>query len=187
MLHLPSAMSLIPLYMIFKSLAASNRGELTALARRAPLVFYCKKRFHKVAACTQGDFQRQTMFFLNSGYVERHQLKPWLTVCQMKTQPSLMFGRVKNFQKLTFWFWFWFTAHWGLSRPSREENLATEEKVSAAAFLQSQPPAIIVFIGKALRRGRFFPVRDSHTGWKLVRVNFARLWNHPASNGDSNL
>ena len=64
LLDLPSAMSLFPLYMIFKSLAASNRGELTALARRAPLVFYCKTRFHKVAACTQGDFQRQTMFFI---------------------------------------------------------------------------------------------------------------------------
>ena len=69
-------MSLFPLYMIFKSLAASNRGELTALARRAPLVFYCKKRFHKVAACTQGDFQRQTMFFLNSGLSGIHQ--SWL-------------------------------------------------------------------------------------------------------------
>ena len=69
-------MSLFPLYMIFKSLAAGNRGELTALARRAPLVFYCKKRFHKVAACTQGDFQRQTMFFLNSGLSGIHQ--SWL-------------------------------------------------------------------------------------------------------------
>ena len=112
--------------------------------------------------------------WISSGYVERHQLNPWLTVCQMKTQPSLMFGRVKNFfQKLTFWFWF--TAHWGLSRPSREENLATEKKVSAAAFLQSQPPAIIVFIGKALRRGRFFQwetVTPGESWWESTLPDF---------------
>ena len=186
-------MSLFPLYMIFKSLAASNRGELTALARRAPLVFYCKKRFHKVAACTQGDFQRQTIFFyieawveyirvgwISSGYVERHQLKPWLTVCQMKTQPSLMFGRVKNFQKLTFWFWFTLAPESGGKLGDRGESFCSSISAKSAPCHNS-------LHRESIKKGKVFPVRDSHTGWKLVRVNFARLWNHPASNGDSNL
>ena len=170
-------MSLFPLYMIFKSLAASNRGELTALARRAPLVFYCKKRFHKVAACTQGDFQRQTMFFLNSGLSGIHQ--SWLDlqwICGAASVESMV-DSLSNEDTAIFNVWprkefpeahilILILIHSSLRTlaPESGGKLGDRGESFCSSISAKSAPCHNSLHRESIKKGKVFPVRDSHTG-----------------------